>query len=68
MGYKDEIVGAGSGNWLGLDGEAAQNLPWGEGEPNVASGSFDCAAVEPTAAMLGDTHCRYWNEHVCMRR
>ena len=70
VGYEDQTV---EGNWLGLDGEVAQNLPWGYLEPNVEKGFFDCAAVEPkwwsiNYGLLAATHCRYNKEHLCMRR
>ena len=65
MGYTDQVKGSGTnGNWLDLDGNVAENLPWGEGEPNEAR--YDCARISDSA--LENYGCYETMEHVCMRR
>ena len=74
MAYTDEVKGRGSGNWVGIDGEVGENLPWADGEPGSIEGLFDCSALRTSVsqqsgltALMAD-HCLNPNAHACIRR
>ena len=67
MGYTDQVKGSlTNGNWLDLDGNVAENLPWGVGEPKAAANNYDCARLSDSG--LESSTCYERMEHVCMRR